>query len=44
MPELTVGTLDNLVALSDDLIKISTQVEVRNSNINTKLFNYNFFF
>jgi len=28
MPELTVGTLDNLVALSDDLVKISTQVEV----------------
>ena len=28
MPDLVVGTLDNLVALSDDLVKINTQVEV----------------
>jgi hypothetical protein len=27
-PSLTVGTLDSLIALSDDLAKISTQVEV----------------
>jgi len=27
MPDLVVGTLDNLVALSDDLVKINTQVE-----------------
>jgi hypothetical protein len=29
-PTLTVGTLDTLIALSDDLSKISTQVEVGN--------------
>ena len=28
IPNLTVGTLDTLIALSDDLSKISNQVEV----------------
>jgi hypothetical protein len=28
IPELVVGTLDSLIALSDDLSKISTQIEV----------------
>lgn len=28
VPELVVGTLDSLIALSDDLSKISTQIEV----------------
>ena len=28
IPELTVGTLDSLMALSDDLTKINNQVEV----------------
>jgi V-type H+-transporting ATPase subunit C len=28
IPALTVGTLDSLLALSDDLIKINSQVEV----------------
>lgn len=27
-PALTVGTLDSLMSLSDDLIKLNTQVEV----------------
>jgi V-type H+-transporting ATPase subunit C len=29
MPSLVVGTLDSLMALSDDLSKINSQVEVR---------------
>jgi V-type H+-transporting ATPase subunit C len=29
IPSLVVGTLDSLMSLSDDLIKINTQVEVR---------------
>ena len=29
MPNLVVGTLDSLMALSDDLSKINSQVEVR---------------
>ena len=28
IPKLVVGTLDSLMALSDDLIKINTQIEV----------------
>ena len=28
-PSLTVGTLDSLMSLSDDLVKLNTQVEVR---------------
>jgi V-type H+-transporting ATPase subunit C len=30
MPSLVVGTLDSLMALSDELSKINSQVEVRN--------------
>ena len=29
IPALTVGTLDSLMALSDDLSKINTQIEVK---------------
>lgn len=29
MPSLVVGTLDSLMALSDDMIKINSQVEVK---------------
>jgi hypothetical protein len=32
IPGLVVGTLDSLMALSDDLTKINTQVEVRNTH------------
>jgi V-type H+-transporting ATPase subunit C len=32
IPGLVVGTLDSLMALSDDLTKINTQVEVINSS------------
>ena len=28
IPSLVVGTLDSLMALSDDLVKINTQIEV----------------
>ena len=34
IPELVVGTLDSLMALSDDLNKIGAQVEVRSSTGN----------
>ncbi len=29
IPSLVVGTLDSLMALSDDLVKINNQIEVR---------------
>ena len=32
-PALTVGTLDSLMSLSDDLIKLNTQVEVRTNSL-----------
>jgi hypothetical protein len=37
IPTLVIGTLDSLMALSDDLGKISVQVEVKNLFLNPLL-------
>lgn len=37
MPGLLVGTLDSLMALSDDLAKINSQVEVRKPGLSIKV-------